>query len=126
MIPGTLSYLSPERLSNGLAIPASDVWSIGCIGYEMCIAQQLSHANNREAINNVINGETLDLSHLDQRFGDQVKYIIEKCLERDPNERWTATDMRDYLVEIGSSCTILYRFQIFIVRNTCRFVKLCS
>lgn len=104
LIPGTLSYLSPERITNGPTGPItteSDIWAVGCIGYELCIAQQLSQSNNRDAINNVAWGGTLDLSHLDARFGDQVKYIIEKCLQRDPAERWTAADLRTYLVELG-------------------------
>lgn len=79
----------------------SDLWAVGCIGYELCIAQQLSVSNNRDVIDNVAWGGTLDLSHLDARFGDHVKYIIENCLKPDPAERWTAAGLRTYLLELG-------------------------
>jgi len=67
----------------------------------LCIAQQLSHSNNRDVIDTVAWGGALDLSHLDARFGDHVKYIIEKCLQQDPSERWTAAGLRTYIGELG-------------------------
>ena len=100
LVPGTLSYLAPERLrSEPPTHPTtqSDIWAVGCIGYEMCIAQQLSHGYNREPIRTFISGEPLDLSQLDSRFSDQVKYIIEQCLQRDPTDRWSALQLCDYI-----------------------------
>jgi hypothetical protein len=63
----------------------------------MCIAQQLSHGQNREPINTFISGGLLDLSQVDSRFSDQVKYIIEQCLQRDPTDRCTAVQLRDFI-----------------------------
>jgi serine/threonine protein kinase len=77
--------------------PQSDIWALGCIGYEMCIAQQLSHGRNREPISTFIAGKPLDLSHLDSRFSDHVKYIIEQCLQREPTDRCTAQQLIDYI-----------------------------
>jgi hypothetical protein len=34
-VPGTLAYISPERLEGGDASPASDVWSVGVLLWEM-------------------------------------------------------------------------------------------
>ena len=98
LVAGTLSYLAPERLrSESQPTPQSDMWALGCIGYEMCIAQQLSHRHNREPINTYISGGSLDLSQIDSRFSDQVKYIIEQCLQREPNDRCTALQLRDHI-----------------------------
>ena len=100
LVAGTLSYLAPERLRPDPPTPPtpqSDIWALGCIGYEMCIAQQLSHGHNREPISTFISGEPLDLSQIDVRFSEQVKYIIEQCLQREPNRRCTALQLRDYI-----------------------------
>jgi serine/threonine-protein kinase len=37
MLVGTAAYLAPERVSGGPAIPASDLYSLGVVGYE-CLA----------------------------------------------------------------------------------------
>ena len=33
-VPGTLAYISPERLGGGDATPASDVWAVGVLLWE--------------------------------------------------------------------------------------------
>jgi eukaryotic-like serine/threonine-protein kinase len=99
LITGTLSYLAPERLRNEPATSQSDIWALGCMAYEMCIAQQLSH--NRQVIYDYISGGSLNLSQIDQSFGTPVRDIIEKCLERDPEKRCTALDLRNYIQNFG-------------------------
>src|SRR5579859_2813562 len=49
-VPGTYSYLAPELLSLGEqgVSASSDIWAVGCIGYELCIGKKLSE--NRETL----------------------------------------------------------------------------
>jgi serine/threonine protein kinase len=99
VLPGTLSYWAPEiRLRTEPSSQFSDIWAVGCIGYEMCLGQQLSHHNNRLAIDNHIQGGPLDFAQIDsQRFGAEVKYIIGECLQWNPSQRCTAFQLREYI-----------------------------
>jgi hypothetical protein len=36
-VPGTLAYVSPERLTGGEALPASDVWAVGVLLWEALV-----------------------------------------------------------------------------------------
>jgi serine/threonine protein kinase len=97
LIEGTRSYLAPERVAmEWQPTKESDVWAVGCIGYEMCIGRQLSY--NRQAIDNVIEGGELDLSDVDDDiYGDEIKGIIRECLQRNPDDRCSARQLRDYI-----------------------------
>jgi serine/threonine protein kinase len=98
--PGTLSYWAPEirLLYNTQATAQSDIWALGCIGYEMCVGQKLSQSNYRLAIDNFIRGGLLDLSAIDQlRFRPQVISIIQQCLQMDPLHRCSAVQLRDHI-----------------------------
>jgi serine/threonine protein kinase len=105
-VVGTLSYVSPERLYNA-SFPISaecDMWAVGCIGYEMCIGQQLSANNNRLPIDNVIRGGELDLTLVsEERYGESIRQIIRRCLQYDPAQRCTAVHVRDYICSLLSS-----------------------
>ena len=50
IVQGTVPYLAPEirLLQKTQATTASDIWSVGCIGYEMCIGLRLSAGHGEE------------------------------------------------------------------------------
>ena len=63
MILGTLAYMSPEVYQYGKdhLSPASDIWAIGCICYELSCGRQLFETE--EMLENYINSGHLDRSH---------------------------------------------------------------
>lgn len=102
-VPGTYSYWAPEIQFMTQCQPTSqsDMWALGCIGYEMCMGQKLSYYNNRLAIDNFSRGGLLDLSGIDQmRFTPEVKTIIQQCLQLNPMERCTAMQLRDHIQQL--------------------------
>ena len=42
---GTALYISPEMLNDNIAVPASDLWALGCIIYQMRAGVTPFHAN---------------------------------------------------------------------------------
>ena len=36
---GTVYYVSPEMLQSNQAVPASDLWALGCILYKMLVGE---------------------------------------------------------------------------------------
>jgi len=96
VLAGTLSYMPPEVRHDGQAYhtPASDIWALGCIGYEMCLGGQLSHGTNRAAIDNVVAGGPVDLQRVDDMcYGHVIREIIRMCLVRDPQYRIRADQL---------------------------------
>jgi serine/threonine protein kinase len=109
-VPGTYRYLAPEvRLNGETSITTmSDIWAVGCIGYELCLGKKL--ANHGELLENHINRGninrgTLDslISSIPERFGEHVRTIIQECLRWIPQERCPARDLRDYVVKVSGN-----------------------
>lgn len=98
IVQGMLPYLAPEIrfMPETQATIASDMWSVGCIGYEMCIGLRLSEGHVRE-IENHVHGDGLDLSRIPARFGSNVRKVISLCLARDPNTRIDASSLQGIL-----------------------------
>lgn len=107
-VPGTRAYLAPEVLESGEAAisPKSDIWAMGCIGYELCIGTKL--AGNRQLLKQHIaegqkTSEFLNLLIANipsTRFGDGVRIVIRSCLQWDSKNRHTAAELRDYLLQL--------------------------
>jgi serine/threonine protein kinase len=100
IVPGCLQYLAPEfrhfRTVN--ATTMSDMWAVGCIGYEMCVGLELTvSAECFQEIEARINGKPLDLRHIPERFGQNVHYVIKVCMEWDPEKRITSAKLADDL-----------------------------
>ena len=97
MILGTLAYMSPEVYQHGRdrLSPASDIWAIGCICYELFCKRQLFETE--EMLENYINSGNVDESHnTNLNFIAQneplIFYILQGCLVVDSNARinaWT-------------------------------------
>lgn len=107
-MPGTYRYLAPEVRSNGEAsiTTMSDVWAVGCIGYEICLGKKL--VDNGELLDNyILKGDndpgTLDklISSIPERFGEDVRTIIRECLRWTPQRRCPANLLRDHLLDVS-------------------------
>lgn len=100
IVPGTLPYIAPEVLQNGESsvTTASDMWAVGCIGYELAIGRRLAENEQKISRQATIGGpEPFDLSDVPEMFGSHVRTVIQSCLNWYPNQRCTAVQMRDYI-----------------------------
>ena len=109
-VPGTYRYIAPEvRLNGETSITKmSDIWAVGCIGYELCLGKKL--ADNGELLEEHINkGDinrgTLDtlIANIPERFGENVRTIIRECLQWTPQRRCPADLLRDHLVYVSQN-----------------------
>ena len=96
---GTLRYMAPERLTDGVNTFASDQYSFGAAFYELAAGKFLPHAKSKEdLIRQICSEKTEPLSCAEPEFAA----IISKCLSRDPRERYAdmeevASDLRHFL-----------------------------
>jgi len=94
---GTFKYMSPEQCNNNTLTPASDIFSLGLILYEMILGKQAINAENKFAIiNKIVNEEITYPDDLDIA----IKEVLQKALTKNPQERYKdALDFRQDLLD---------------------------
>jgi Tol biopolymer transport system component len=89
---GTIPYMSPEQARGVAADYRSDQFSFGLILFEMAAGR---HAFRRDSpaatLDAIINDEAQNVSALDARMPPLFRWIVERCLSKDPAERYAAT-----------------------------------
>ena len=82
---GTPTYSSPEVWNAKPYSYKSDLWSVGCIIYEMCSLRQPFKGNNMEELcNNICSGK---LEKISSRYSDALWNMIKMLLEVDVEKR---------------------------------------
>ncbi|CAF3412831.1 unnamed protein product [Rotaria sp. Silwood1] len=88
---GTPYYMSPEVLKHDGYESKSDIWSVGCLLYEMCTWE---HAFGGKGLMNVIykvvEGKAPELP---TTYSKELNDVLKKMLIKDPKKRPTATDL---------------------------------
>ena len=93
-ILGTLQYMSPEQLQGEEATPRSDLFSFGCVFYEMLTGTRaFDGQNSASVITNIMSAQPAPVTTA--LLPTAVERVLRICLEKDPNDRWqTASDLR--------------------------------
>ena len=86
---GTPSYMAPEQMAAENVTPATDVYALGEILFEMHTGRRAFAAGDRSIVRRKLLGEIPDLSGLDRRFAD----IVRRCLSASPDDRPTIAQL---------------------------------
>ena len=82
---GTPFYMSPEICSSERYYGKSDIWSLGCIMYELCTLEPPFNARSHlELIQKIRLGK---VKPLPSRYSKELGMIIATCLRVNPDER---------------------------------------
>ncbi|KAK3085292.1 hypothetical protein FSP39_001166 [Pinctada imbricata] len=88
---GTPYYMSPEVLKHEGYNSKSDVWSIGCILYEMCTLKHAFDGKSLMAVMyKIVEG---DPPQLPEKFSPELNKVMVSMLSKDPEHRPNATDL---------------------------------
>ena len=86
-ILGTAAYLSPEQARGKRLDKRTDVWSFGCVLYEMLTGSQTFGGDTVSDCIMAILGREPDWSKLPAETPANVRRLLRLCLEKDPARR---------------------------------------
>jgi serine/threonine-protein kinase len=99
MIMGTAPYMSPEQARGNQADRRSDIFSFGVVLHEMLTGKQPFHG---ETVSDILASVLKDNPSLDD-VPEQVRPLLQRCLQKDPRKRLQSIGDWDLLLTIGSS-----------------------
>ncbi len=94
---GTLKYMAPEIFANAEATPASDIYSLGTVFYELLTLEHPFETENTAAfIKAVTQDPCREPAKLNPEVSPALNLVIMKCLAKDPAARFlNARDLAD-------------------------------
>ena len=88
-IRGTAGYMSPEQVLGEIVDHRSDIFALGAILYEMFSgARAFQRPSNIETMNAVLQEDPADLPSLNPKLPLAAIAIVERCLEKNREERF--------------------------------------
>lgn len=104
---GTLGYMSPEQLRGEAVDPSADIFSLGCILFEMVTLKKPFHRDSGAATIAAILKDDLPRDVLSAAVPPEFQRIIEGCVEKSAATRFqSARDLALTLRAIGSSTSM--------------------
>ncbi len=111
-VMGTAGYMSPEQASGQPVDYRSDQFSFGAIVYEMATGKRaFQRKTGAETLVAIIREEPEPLTQAAPKAPAPVRWIVERLLAKDPEERYASTkdlardlkSVRDHLTETSAS-----------------------
>jgi eukaryotic-like serine/threonine-protein kinase len=86
---GTVGYMSPEQVKGKLADHRSDIFSLGCVLYEMLSGQRaFQRDTTAETMTAILNEDPPDIAASKPAIHPTLEHIVRHCLEKNPEERF--------------------------------------
>jgi Tol biopolymer transport system component len=113
---GTVAYMSPEQASGQPVDFRSDQFTLGSILYEIASGEKaFQQKTAAETMSSIIRDEPKPLSQLRADAPLPLRWIVERCLAKDPEERYASTRdlardlaaVRDHISEVTSGAEAL-------------------
>ncbi|HVS62684.1 MAG TPA: protein kinase [Thermoanaerobaculia bacterium] len=88
---GTVAYMSPEQAQGREVDARSDVFSLGCVFYEMLAGERpFAGDSSAEILLRLVGEEPPPLSSVRPDLPRQVCTLVERCLEKRPDRRFSS------------------------------------
>ena len=92
-VMGTPAYMSPEQARGQQMDFRSDLFSFGSVLYEMCTGKPSFFGPSAlDTLSAVLTSEPPPMSHLTTGVPPGLEDIVERCLAKNPAERYASTD----------------------------------
>jgi serine/threonine protein kinase/tetratricopeptide (TPR) repeat protein len=104
-VVGTPGYMSPEQVLGQHAGPASDIFSLGCVFFEMVSGQRAFPGRTlAETMSSILRDTPRDLTAMGAQVPSELDRLIAHCLDKNPQARCqSARDLAFHLKAMVSS-----------------------
>ena len=103
-ILGTLPYMAPEQVQGKVTDARADIFSFGCVLYEMLTGRRAFDGANPAIVMAAIMDREPPAAV--EVTPPALAWVLRRCLEKDPDERWqTARDLRAALEQVSHAGT---------------------
>jgi serine/threonine-protein kinase len=102
VVMGTIRYLPPERISDGISSPAGDIYSAGIILYEMLTGSKpfWSEATG-EVIHRILKTYPLAPREISHEIPSELNALIMAMIDKDPAQRPVLASIRSELLRLA-------------------------
>ena len=104
---GTFQYMSPEQIEGQEADARTDIWSFGCVLYEMLTGKRAFEAKSQASlVASILERQPAAITDLQPLTPPALSRVVRTCLEKNPDNRFhTAHDLWLHLewIEEGGS-----------------------
>ncbi|MBX9694600.1 MAG: protein kinase [Cyanobacteria bacterium] len=101
---GSPAYMSPEQCEGSRADTRSDIYSLGCIIYEMLTGSNPFRSDNplKSILKHLEDKpEPFELEYAHLKITEELEKIVRKCLEKEPERRYRVPgELADHLQEL--------------------------
>ncbi|HVT02525.1 MAG TPA: serine/threonine-protein kinase, partial [Thermoanaerobaculia bacterium] len=89
---GTVGYMSPEQASGKIADYRADQFSFGAIVYEMATGRRaFKRGTAVDTLSAILHDDPEDISRLNPKAPAPLRWIVDRCLAKDPASRYAST-----------------------------------
>src|SRR5262245_23652689 len=108
IILGTLGYMAPEQLLGEAVSASADIFSLGCILFEMVTTKRAFQRPSGAATIAAILKDDIPRDELSEAVPPELQRVIEGCVEKNPLDRFqSAKDLALTLRAIASSSAVM-------------------
>jgi tetratricopeptide (TPR) repeat protein/predicted Ser/Thr protein kinase len=99
---GTVRYMSPEQARGETVTPASDIFSLGLVLYELIAARHAFAADGPlQVLQGILSDHPLPLSTLNPEVPESLSSLTLEMLRKDPRARPNAADVERALADLA-------------------------
>ena len=89
VILGTVGYMAPEQVRGERADHRSDIFSLGCVLYELLTGRRpFGDGTPAETLAAILRDQPSDAATTDGRLPPRVSAVVRRCLEKNPDQRF--------------------------------------